>query len=122
MAVVEGTRRTESRRMVECALCGISYDASARTFRDIQAGRVEARCVLHRKRNPRRATVTAAARRFWLERFTIAEIVEIAEEMISFLPPSARTYEPRALVASAAPRINVRGDVDGEDYGTDLNR
>lgn len=108
--------------MVECALCGISYDASARTYRDIQAGRVEARCVLHRKRKPRAATVTAASRRFWLDRFTIDEIVEIAAEIVSWLPPSARTYEPRALIASAAPRINGRGDVDGEVYETDLNR
>ncbi len=107
--------------MVECALCGLSYDASARTARDISAGRVEARCVLHRKRKPREATVTAAARRWWLDRYTIDEIVEIGAGIVSWLPPSARTVEPRALVASAAPRIHSNGDVDGETYGTDLN-
>lgn len=107
--------------MVPCALCGIQYDASARTYRDIQAGRVEARCVLHRKRKPRAATVTAAARRWWLDRYTITEIQEIAAGLVDFLPPSGRTYEPRPLVASAAPRIDMRGDVEGEEYGGDLN-
>lgn len=107
--------------MVACALCGISYDASARTARDIAAGRVEPRCVLHRKRRPRAATVTAAARRFWLDRYTIAEIAEIGAAIVSYLPPSAREIEVRTLVASAAPRIHPNGDVDGETYGTDLN-
>ena len=111
--------------MVPCALCGIQYDASARTYRDIQAGRVEARCVLHRKRKPRAATVTAAARRWWLDRYTIEEIAEIGaavDDWFQSLRPSTReAAAPRPLLASAAPRIDMSGDVEGEEYGVDLN-
>ena len=64
--------------MVACSVCGIRYDVSARSWRDIKAGRVEARCVLHRRRR-RALTVTAQMRRYWLDRFTIEEICEMAE-------------------------------------------
>ncbi len=64
--------------MCRCALCGIRYDVSARTYRDIKAGRVMARCVIHRKRS-RPATVTAAMRRWWLDRYPLDEIVEMAQ-------------------------------------------
>jgi hypothetical protein len=106
--------------MVECALCGLLYDASARTARDISAGRVEARCVLHRKRKPRAATVTATLTRWWLDRYTVTELREIGGALVDFLPPSARQPEMKVLVASAAPRISSNGDVEGEQYGEDV--
>jgi hypothetical protein len=68
----------EQRVLVQCSICGIRYDVSARSWRDIKAGRVEARCVLHRRRS-RQLTVTATMRRYWLDRFTIDEICEMAE-------------------------------------------
>lgn len=64
--------------MVECSVCHIRYDVSARSFRDIKARRVQARCLIHR-RKARTQTVTATHRRFWLDRFTMAEICEMAE-------------------------------------------
>ena len=66
--------------MVECCVCHIAYDVSARSHRDIKTGRVQARCTLHRKRT-RRATATAEYRRFWLDRFTMDEIVEMAQAL-----------------------------------------
>lgn len=63
--------------MVACAVCGLHYDASARTYRDIRKGKVEPRCVLHRKRNPRPATVLASYRRDWLNEFTNDDLREI---------------------------------------------
>lgn len=59
--------------MVECSVCHILYDCSARTARDIRAGRTEGRCMLHRKATER--TVVARQRRDWLDRFSLDEIV-----------------------------------------------
>jgi len=81
--------------LVQCCVCGIQYDVSSRTWRDIKGQRVEARCVLHRRRR-RRQTVTASMRRYWLDRFTMEEINEIANAM--WPRPSQRS--PDFLTAS----------------------
>jgi hypothetical protein len=89
--------------MVACAVCHIRYDVSARTHRDIKARRVEPRCVLHRRRRARSGTVTAAHRRYWLDRFSLDEIVEMATAIWPM--PSSRNgngLRP-ALVASSSP-------------------
>lgn len=67
----------ETRVLVECSVCGIRYDVSARSYRDIKAGRVTPRCIIHRRRR-RAATIRAEHRRFWLDRFTLDEINEMA--------------------------------------------
>lgn len=92
--------------MVACALCGISYDASARTFRDIQAGRVEPRCMLHRTRNPRAGTIKAEHRRSWLDGYTDDQIAEMSWAFDSYaekvLRPSQRTDSMKIVVAALA--------------------
>jgi len=81
--------------MVSCVTCGISYDVSARTGREIKAGRVKARCHLHRRRK-RDLTVTAEHRRYWLCRFTLDEIRDMAEALWPL--PSQRGAATRGVV------------------------
>lgn len=88
--------------MVACSVCTLEYDVSGRTFRDIKAGRVKARCKLHRGRSD--PTRVAAYRRFWLERFTMDEINFMATCIAPF--PSqrhARSDIGGVLTASGAP-------------------
>lgn len=93
--------------MVACSVCSLQYDVSGRTFRDIKAKRVQPRCGLHRRSDPAGSsrdehTRVARYRRWWLERFTMEEIREMAVAIAPF--PSQRA--PRmgsALTASAEP-------------------
>lgn len=89
--------------MVTCGTCGIEYDCSARTYRDIKAGRVEARCGLHRPNRQRRNAIRRAElRRFWLDRFSLDEIREMATA-IAPLPSQRSPTFGSALTASAPP-------------------
>jgi hypothetical protein len=68
--------------MVACEVCGLAFDASLRSARDYRAGRAEPRCMLHRKRKPlSKRTTIATYRRWWLDRFTLEEIIEMATAM-----------------------------------------
>lgn len=87
--------------MVACSVCGLEYDASARTHRDITAGRVQPRCKLHRTKQ-RDNTRIAQHRRFWLERFTMDEICFMAACIAPF-PSQRAPIVGQALTASAAP-------------------
>lgn len=59
---------------------------------------------MHRRRKARVATVNASYRRFWLDRFTMEEIVVMANAITAYLPSSARQPQPAGLVASAQRR------------------
>lgn len=64
--------------MCSCNICGLRFDASERSARDYKAGRAEPRCILHRKRRPASRRVNVAMyRRWWLDRFSVEEIVEM---------------------------------------------
>lgn len=60
--------------MVACELCGMKFDVTARAFRNYQAGRRKPRCVMHREQKPRPETRALENYRWWVERFTDAEI------------------------------------------------
>lgn len=100
--------------MTTCVACGLQHDVSARTYRDIKAGRVESRCALHRGRARARQTRIANHRRFWLRlveqnRFTMDEIVMMgrAIEQTLSIQPSKRAQgvfeQTLPLTASGAP-------------------
>lgn len=101
---------TEPRVLVACAVCDISFDVSARTHRNIVAGRSEARCQLHRERRPRPATVQAVHRRFWLSRFTVDEIKDMAWAIFDDhqLTPGTAHTSPAVLALSFAARASDR--------------
>lgn len=67
------------RVLVACQFCGSPYGVSPRTFRGMRQERRLPTC--RTCRTPRVVFVTDAHRHFWLDRFTIREIVEMAEEM-----------------------------------------
>ena len=87
--------------MVDCTICSISFDVSGRTARNIRAGRSEARCALHRK-GEREETKEAEMRRWWLDRFSLEEIIELAKG-ISPRPSAIGPVSGTVLTASAAP-------------------
>ena len=71
-----------------CGVCGRVFSAKARVSRDIAAGRRDALCDAHREQQrvcpdePIEQTVEWvpwAHRHFWLQRFSLGEIVEMAE-------------------------------------------
>lgn len=86
--------------MVQCEVCHLAFDCSARSGRDIKAGRVQPRCVLHRRRR-RKGTVTATMRRYWLDRFTMDEIREMAEAFWPLPSQRAAVRDAARLTASA---------------------
>lgn len=92
---------TDDRVLVECAVCHIRFDASVRSARDYNAGRAEPRCLMHRKRKPRSSRTTLALyRRWWLDRFSVEEIVDMGTAVASVLPSSR---SPQAMTASSQP-------------------
>lgn len=91
---------SEPRVLTTCSVCHIRFDVSARSHRDIKAGRKDPRCVMHARRNARPETVVATHRRYWLDRFSIDEIVEMATAIwprprIGPLSLTAGTTPPR---------------------------
>jgi len=101
---------TEPRVLVACAVCAIEFDVSARTNRNIVAGRSEARCVLHRERKPRPATVQAAHRRFWLKRYSLDEIKMLAWAIfdVDDLSPGKQHTSPAVMALASAARSTDR--------------
>lgn len=83
--------------MVACGVCGLYFDASPRSARDYRAGRTPPRCMLHRARGARPQTRTAELRRFWLDRFSREEIVDMAHALF---PRGTTRGLPSALTAS----------------------
>jgi hypothetical protein len=61
--------------MVACAVCGMKFDASPRAARNYAAGKRTPRCMFHRHEHPRPETSVAETRRWWLDRFTVAELI-----------------------------------------------
>jgi len=88
--------------MVACAVCSLEYDVSARTHRDIKAGRVDPRCGLHRGKRRDANTKVAQYRRYWLDRFSMEEILEMAVAIAPF-PSQQQPMRGAALTASGAP-------------------
>ena len=77
------------RALVTCHACGAVYGVSPRTFRGMtldnkrrHADGLKPRLPTCRTcRSPRVIVVTDSAMMWWLRRYTISEIVDIAEEM-----------------------------------------
>ena len=65
------------RVLVACSSCGDLYGVAPRTFRDMRLRQRLPLC--HFCRSPRVVAPTESQRAWWLERFTIAEIIEMAE-------------------------------------------
>lgn len=95
---------------MQCGLCGLRYDVSARTARDVRAGRVEPRCQVHRRKGARPKIAVAENRRFWLDRFDDETLAAMNDDLAWFagragLRPSQTTDSVRvvtlALVAAA---------------------
>jgi len=68
-------------RQSAAASCGGVRDLSPRQARRIERGECRAICEACRWLAPERERVTDADRRWWLDRFGDAEIVEMAEAM-----------------------------------------
>lgn len=64
-----------------CDLCGHEFGVKPRQARAINAGTRKCRCSFCRTDDgaPREFKVTSAERQFWLQRFSLEEIVGIAE-------------------------------------------
>lgn len=92
----------KKRVLVECAVCHVMYDVGERSARDIRAGKIKARCALHRGRWRKTAIRRAEHRRFWLDRFSMEEIQEMAVAMFP-LPSQRAPSIGASLTASAAP-------------------
>ena len=63
--------------MVLCSDCGGLYEASPRTLREMRQQERLPRCAQCRR--PFEHMVTNVEKLFWLERFTMAQMVEMAE-------------------------------------------
>lgn len=100
----------EPRVLVPCDVCEIEFDVSARTHRNIVAGRSEARCVIHRQRRPRPATVQASHRRYWLKRYTMDEIKQMAWAIfdVDELSPGKAHASPALMALASASRSSDR--------------
>jgi hypothetical protein len=80
---------------VVCPGCGVPRPVSKKQAYRIRLGNSSALCSLCRRPRPR-VRVTDAERRFWLERFTLPEICEMAAAIEEALGMSGRS----ALTAS----------------------
>jgi hypothetical protein len=102
---VDTTVNGEDRVRVECHICGLEFFASCRSARDYRAGRAEPRCILHRRRKGEREGVERAIlRRFWLDRFTSEEIVDMAHALF---PRGTGRGIPTALTAASRSQNGV---------------
>ena len=99
--------------MVSCSVCSLSYDVSARTGRDIRAGRVEPRCQMHRRRR-RTVRPNAKARRWWLERVPLDWIVETGHMIWPDLKTPGPSTSPAVMALAMSPRV-VRRETEPTD-------
>jgi hypothetical protein len=81
----EPASAVEAPRAVRCGACGCAFELSARNVRAARTRREEPKCGECRGRR-QVPTVTAAHRCWWLERFTLEEIRELAEAVFGGQP------------------------------------
>lgn len=101
--------------MVQCYACHLSFDVSARTARDIRAGRVEARCKMHRKRRPRPAVANASHRRYWLDRWSLDTIREVGTAIWPDLRPGPPTVSGALMALADGLEANHRAILEDRE-------